>query len=246
MLCFARWGMMSMGWHTADRPLTLGGKIGFTLLVWIAYLLGSSLLVSVHWNYSGYEVFALIKGFLLYFFLVNNVKTQRDLRIVMYGLFAMTVFHALYICFQSATGLNYTVHGELSKHFLPREGFRPAGFFGTWDGAALMLATVLPAMIGYGLLYQRGVGRLPVLVMVLVVVVGILLTKTRSTWLAVIISSTLLIGISYFKNRIESSVRGQGQYCCGRHTHPGEPVYGGAPRHGNSWGGSVAADVYCF
>ena len=182
--------------------LSFGGSIGVLLLTWILYLIAMTLLVSERPNFSLYVIFEIFKAFLLFFYLVNNLESERDVQIVVYGLVANTVLHSVYICFQYATRLNYTLHGELSQHYVPIEGFRPVGFTGSWDEAAILLASVLAVMLAHSLVVAKRSNRLVDFFLIAIVVVGLLLTKMRSAWLAVFVSIPLVIAVSYIKRRI--------------------------------------------
>lgn len=206
MLLYLGWTFNACVKKGTEKRLVLGGSMGVLLIVWIGFLLVSSLFVSKRLDYSYYAVFEFFKGFLLFWYLANNIEDERDLRIIVYGLFAGTVAHALYICFQYATGLNYTVHGVASQHFVPLEGFRPVGFSGSWDEAAIMIATGLSVMLAHALVVTRGPKRQFSLVLVVIVLVGLLLTKMRSAWLAGLVSAVLVMAISYFKNRVPSGL----------------------------------------
>jgi hypothetical protein len=190
----------------SGRPLSMGGPIGILFICWLGFLLVSSPFVAKRLDFSYYALFEFFKGFLLFWYLVNNLEGEKDLRIIVYGLFANTVAHAIYICFQYATGLNYSVHGELSRHYVPLEGFRPIGFNGSWDEAAILVATVLSVMLAYALVVAKGLRRQISLVMIVVVALGLLLTKMRSAWLAGLAAPVLVIAIAYFKGRIPSGV----------------------------------------
>ncbi len=188
------------------KSLSIGGSIGILFICWMGFLLVSSPFVSKRLDFSYYALFEFFKGFLLFWYLVNNLEGEKDLRIVIYGLFANTVAHAIYICFQYATGLNYSVHGEASSHYVPLEGFRPIGFSGSWDEAAILLATVVSVMLAHALVVAKGPKRQISLVLIFVVALGLLLTKMRSAWMAGLAAPVLVIAIAYFKERIPSGI----------------------------------------
>jgi hypothetical protein len=141
MVLYAHWiAVLSM---TKSSPgLKIGYPLGTILVIWLIYLLLSSFAVASHFRYSLYECLALFKGFMMYFYLVNNTSTEQDLRLIVYALFVMTAIHALYVVFQFATGLNYTIHGEF-QHYVGPEGFRSIGFFGSPDATATMMSAVV-------------------------------------------------------------------------------------------------------
>ncbi len=165
----------------------------------------AGLLRSEHLNYTLFEVVDLFKGFLLFFYLVNNLSSERDLRVVLYALFTNTIAHALYIIFQFVTGLNYTVHGEPSTHFVEAEGFRPAGFSGSWDAAAAMMHLVLPVLFVYYFVVKDRARHRAALIGIGIVVLGILLTKVRGGWIATFVSAITVLAVSYLRGWLSST-----------------------------------------
>lgn len=202
MALYLGWLFSASTKTTPGKPFSIGGSVGVLFLCWMGFLLIAGFFVSRRLHYSYYAIFEFFKGFLLYVYLVNNFRGERDLKIIVYGLFANTVAHTLYICFQYATGLNYTIHGEASTHFVPLEGFRPVGFTGSWDEAAITIATVLSIMLAYALVVAKGPKRQFTLTILVIVLLGLLLTKMRSAWLAGLTATVLVILISYFKRWI--------------------------------------------
>lgn len=200
------WALGASVGRSSSKPITIGGKLGAIFLVWVGYLLVSSLLISERLHYSLFAVVDFFKGFMLYFYLVNNIEDDRDLTVILYGLFANTVTHALYIAFQFATGLNYTAHGEASKHYVPLEGFRPVGLTGSWDEAGILIATGMSVMLAYTLIVTKGPKRQFFLVVLVTVMTGLLLTKMRSAWIAGMVAVVLVFLIAYFKRRIPSGL----------------------------------------
>ena len=200
-MLYAQWALRASGNRMQPLRLTLGHPLGTILLLWIFYVFVWGLIHATHFKYTAYSVIDLLKGFMLYFYLANNVSDISDLKIVVYGLFASTVAHALYVCFQYSTGLNLPLQGEFT-HFVPLEGVRPAGFFGTWDGAAVMMAVVFPVGLAYLLVIQDPWQRRLAMLGIGVVFIGILLTKARATWLAVLISTATVIWLTHFRDRV--------------------------------------------
>jgi O-antigen ligase len=200
-LLYAHWAFRAAGNRMQPLRLTLGHPLGTILLIWILYGLVSAWIIAGHFKYSTFAAIELLKGFILFFYLVNNISDVGDLKIIVYALFASTVAHALYICFQYTTGLNFPLQGEFT-HFVIREGLRPAGFFGTWDGAAVMMAMIFPVGLAYLLVIEEPWIRRLTILGLTIVFVGILLTKTRATWVAILISTIMVIWLTRIRARV--------------------------------------------
>ncbi|MBI5248234.1 MAG: O-antigen ligase family protein [Desulfomonile tiedjei] len=203
MVLYAHWlAVLSM--TKRSQGLKVGYPFGAILLIWIVYLLLSSFVTATHFRYSVYECIALFKGFMLYFYLVNNTSTERDLRLMVYALMIMTAAHALYVVWQYATGLNYTVHGEF-QHYVGPEGYRSIGFFGSPDATATMMSAIVPMALAYYFVVKEKRGRIFTLAGIFLVLVAMMLTKVRAAAFAVLISSATLLLVGYIRSRISSA-----------------------------------------
>ncbi len=205
LVLYMHWGFTLAQQQLRHARITLGHSVGKLFLIWVAYVLIAGILRSEHLNYTLFEVVELFKGFLLFFYLVNNLSSERDLRVVLYALFANTIAHALYIIMQYVTGFNYTVHGELSTHFVELEGFRPAGFSGSWDTAAALMGLVLPVLLVYYIVFKDRVRHGAALMGITIVLVGLLLTKVRGEYIALLISAVMVVSVSYFRGWLSST-----------------------------------------
>jgi hypothetical protein len=204
VILYARWVLMLSTGHAPFR-LKLGHPLGTLFVLWIAWCFAVSLIQSKMLNYSLFEVFILVKGFLLYFYLVNNTLTLKDLRVVVYALFATTVCHSLYMVVQYITGLNYTLHGEIQRDIGSYGGFRSTGFFGSWDAASAMISFILPALLVYLVTVPSRTKRFAAVASVSVVLAALMCAKVRAAWFAVLISSSLALLLSYRWGWISSS-----------------------------------------
>ncbi len=205
LLLYIHWGF-SLAQQTLRRAhITLGGPIGKLLLIWTGYVLVAGILKAEHLNYTLYEVVELFKGFLLFFYLANNLTSARDLRVVIYALFANTIAQGLFIIFQYVTRLNYNVHGELSTHFVALEGFRPAGFSGSWDESAAIMALALPALVLYYFVIKDKARHRAALISIGIVLLALILTKVRGAYFAFFISAVTAVAMSYWRGWITAT-----------------------------------------
>ncbi|MGO9567714.1 MAG: O-antigen ligase family protein [Desulfomonilaceae bacterium] len=204
-LLYMYWGFRLAQQRLGHTGITLGHSLGKLFLIWIVYVAIAGVLRSEHLNYTLFEIVTLFQGFMLFFYLINNLSSERDLRVVLYALFANTVAHALYIIMQSVTGFNYTVHGEASTHFVEQEGFRPAGFAGSWDAAAAMMHLVLPVLFAYYFIAKNRAWHRAALMGIGIVLLGLLLTKVRGAWIATLVSAITVVAVSYLRGWISST-----------------------------------------
>jgi O-Antigen ligase len=205
LLLYVHWAFTLSQHRLRHARITVGGSLGKLFLVWISYVLIAGVVRSEHLNFTLFEVVTLFKGFMLFFYLINNLSTDRELRVVLYALFANTISHALYMTFQYVTGLNYNLHGEASTHYVAQEGFRPAGFAGSWDAGAAMMQMVLPVLLAYYFIAKDKVWHRRALVGIGIVLLGLLLTKVRGAWMAVLVSAVTVLAVSYFRGWLSSA-----------------------------------------
>jgi len=201
-LLYGHW-LSTVAWTKKAAPLRIGHPFGTLLLLWLGVSLLTSYFAAHAFRYSLYELVHLGKGFLLYLYLVNNTSTEKELRLIVFALFAGMSAHALYASFQYATGWNYTLHGETTKWIGP-EGFRSIGFFGSPDAAAVLMTFVLPLAVAYYFVVREDSLRLWVLFGIISAIPGLLATKVRAAWLATFIAISTFVFVSYFRGRISS------------------------------------------
>lgn len=203
LVLYGHW-LWALAWTKGTGHLRIGHPLGTLLLIWICSSLLTSYFVAHAFRYSVYEVIALAKGFFLFFYLVNNTATERDLRLIVYALLATMISHATYAAFQFVTGWNYTLHGETPSWIGP-EGFRSIGFFGSPDAAAALMTFILPVAVAYCFMVKQRIARSFVLPGIIITIVGIMATKVRAAWMATLISFGALALVSYYRGRISST-----------------------------------------
>ncbi|AFM23664.1 O-antigen ligase family protein [Desulfomonile tiedjei] len=204
LFLYAHWFAV-VSFRKRSAGIGLGRPFGTLLLLWIAYLFAASILTATHFRYSVYEVVALLKGFMIFLYLVNNTGEEADLKLIVYALFGATVLHAFYVIGQFITGWNYTLDGTFQQYVGP-EGFRSIGFFGSPDATATMMSFVLPIVIAYFAVLAGKRGRLLALSGILVILMAIACTKVRAAGFAVLVSSLIVLLLSYAKGRISSTL----------------------------------------
>jgi O-antigen ligase len=166
---------------------TLGHPIGTLLLFWIFYSLFVALLKSDTNRYGYFEVVTLVQSFLVYFYLVNNTNSVRDLKNVVYALFAAQMIEALYMIGQAVTGMNYTLKGVFIAPIRDEVGFRSAGFTGAEVVAEQMIALVAPVVLAYYFKIKSPWRRLMAAAIILIFAAAIMCAKSRAAGVAIMV-----------------------------------------------------------
>ncbi len=199
LLLYLEWGL-TISVRKSAAGVTWASPLGTVFLLWIGACLLSSVVKSRDLSYSIFEVVVLVKGFFLYFYLVNKTVTVKDLRVIVYSLSASSVAHGFYIVAQYMTGMNYTLHGELVRGYRGGyEAFRAVGFFGSWDAASAMCSMVLPVFLTYFITLQGRNRRVAAFLGILVVLAGLLCLKVRAGYMAVVVSFFTVLAVSFFQ-----------------------------------------------
>lgn len=202
LILYVHWALRLAHERSRSERFTLGRPLGSVMLVWIVYILFASMLKAHYKNLAFFEVFVLVKGFFLFLYLANNITTLRDFRVVYYALLSITVFHALFMLFQFATGLNYDIHGEFSRHYVEAEGFRPAGFIGCADCASSLIDIMLPMALTHFLVAKDRLTRIGLLASIGILLGGLIVTKVRAGLMAVILLTLAVLWVSHLRKWI--------------------------------------------
>lgn len=192
-ILFFQW-LFAASSNTERRWPTIGHSLGILLLTWIFYTFISSWLTAVDFEFSLFEVTILFQGFILFFYLVNNIETLRDIRVTVYALLAGALASAVYMGMQYVTGLNYTLRGAFVTQ---RDAiFRPAGFFADEVLSSQMMAMVIPIVLTLYFISSRRIIRVMALVAILVLSAGLLAGQHRASWGATALSFVIIAAIA--------------------------------------------------
>ncbi|MCL5126032.1 MAG: hypothetical protein M1511_16345 [Deltaproteobacteria bacterium] len=212
IICYLHWFISSIGSQDVKKSLTIGGKIGAVFLAWITYVFLSSFLTATREDYSLYEVLVYVKGFFLYFYLVNNIKDKNYLKLMVFALFAACVIQSLYMIFQYITKTSYTINGDWIP-YVGAEGFRSRGFFGSPDAHATFLATLFPMMFLALFFMQDLFKKAAIFSAMVIVLAAIICSKVRIAFASIGIGVSVAVLISYARgwlsqNQIAGSIVG--------------------------------------
>jgi hypothetical protein len=197
MICYIHWGLGLAGKNTVIRPIAIGGKVGIAFLGWIIYVLLSSFITATNLPYSLYEFIVYMKGFLLYFYLVNNINSEHELKIVIYALCAGCLALALYMIVQNLTKTNYTIQGVLLRGEAGPEGFRSAGFSGSPDNSAAFLVNIFPIFLVGLFLVKDMFKKTLIVVSMILTVLAVINSQVRIAQASLLVSVLILIYVTY-------------------------------------------------
>jgi len=204
LLLYMHWGFVLAQTPLRRGRITIGNSLGKLFLLWIVWVSLAGILRSEHLNYTAFELVTLYKGFLLYFYLVNNLSSEQELRVVLYAFFAVTVAQGLYIIMQYVTGFNYSLHGETPADIAAgAQAYRAIGFTG-WDGAAAIMNYILPIMLIYYFIIPEKFKRGGTLIGIGIVLLGLLFLKMRSAYFAGLVSIIIVLAVSYLRRWISA------------------------------------------
>jgi len=201
IVLYAHW-ILTLGTREDKRiTFTLGGAVGGLLLAWLAYLFAISLLASKEPRFAIYETIVVFKGFLLFLYLVNNINSRRDVKVVAYALMAVVLIQSVYLLLQYATGTNYTIYGEIPPPE-PGEPFRARGFFGAFDTNAIFLVTIFPIFLSSYLAYKDPERRMLAAISMLIIIAGWITTQVRIGAVSIGLSGIIVLIMSYRRGHI--------------------------------------------
>jgi hypothetical protein len=193
---YIHWILHQLKPGTGSRPLTLGGRIGGVFLIWITYVMVSSFFTATRLNYSMYEILVYLKGFLLYFYLINNIDNEDDLKTVILGIFAASMILALYMIAQYITKTTYTIQGEQAIFFGP-EGFRSRGFSGSPDQSSALVVFVFPLFFLSFYYVKAQLWKSTFFTCMLLMLLAIIFSKVRIAFASLGIALALSLFLSY-------------------------------------------------
>ncbi|MGO8878586.1 MAG: O-antigen ligase family protein [Desulfomonilaceae bacterium] len=145
ILCYIHWGISLASNNGITRPTTIGGRVGWLFLAWIFYIFISSFISATNLTYSLYEGIVYIKGFLFYLYLINNIRDEYDLKVVVYALCGGCLIESAFMMVQYIAKKNYMIQAYYEVGFL--EGFRSVGFLSHPDACIILLATIFPIFV---------------------------------------------------------------------------------------------------
>jgi O-antigen ligase len=168
-----------------------------TPLVVFVFTAVLSIFQSASATFSMFSVFLLAQVFLMYFYVVNHVRTWRDVDLIIFAWAGCIAFEALVMIFTYVTGIEFSFAGIGNRSSFSGGTFlgRVGGTFGSVNDAAIWLTPSLVVLMGAYLTYNelRLPGRQFLLGVSAVGVIGLVLTFSRSGWAALALAVSVLV-----------------------------------------------------
>ncbi len=178
VVCYIHWGLRLLTNSERIRPITLGGWVGGLFLAWILFIFVSGFISAPRLSYSLYEGIDYVKGFQLYFYLINNIRDEYDLKIVIYALCAACVIESVWMMFQFIVKQNYMLQGRYDI-WVGSEGFRSVGFLGSPEACSIFLSTIFPIFLIGSFIVKNVFKKIIIGFSILLVLVAIMFSQTR-------------------------------------------------------------------
>lgn len=155
---------------------------------------------------STFDILQMLKAFLLFLFLANTIKHQKDVEFVLNLVFIGVIIQGVIMFFQHQYGSNIGLVGlgearEVLKFDMATDHVnRPGGTIGHCNHLARYIGLVLPVAMTLAL--APGRHHRPYLSQLTVLVGGfaLILTLTRTAWLALLISMLVIMILLFVYN----------------------------------------------
>jgi O-antigen ligase len=186
-----------------SRPRIYWGKSMSVPLLVFMFLALVSVFQSVDVSFSMSSIFLMIQVFLMYFYIINHVRTWPDIQLVITVWAACLALEGTLMILQYFTGISLNLAGVTSQSLRDASAsvntVRVGGTLGGANGAAIWLTPSLAVALGAYLWYSamRLPGRRLMLLAFLLGVGALVLTFSRSGWasftLAMLVLGSLVL-----------------------------------------------------
>lgn len=159
-----------------------------------------SIFQSVNVSFSLFSIFLLAQVFLMYFYVINHVKTWADVDLIISIWAACIAFEGIVMILTYLTGIEFSFAGINNYAYYDSSGnpTRVGGTFGSVNDAAIWLSPSLAVMMGAYLAYSelRLPGKQVFLGIFALGGIGLVLTFSRSGWVALALAILMLVSLS--------------------------------------------------
>ena len=164
----------------------------FPLLAFIVWGFAGALQASIP-QFAINEAFRIFRGYLIFLVMQNNVKTYKDVKIVINGLLAG-------IMIQGVMGFYQWRFGRMGLWFLGEVGFgfRSTGLFSHPNFLGNFLMLLIPIFLRLALFYKKNMKReiLFFNMALLFGTIGLFTSYSRSAWIGLMVSSSIMFFLS--------------------------------------------------
>lgn len=154
---------------------------------------------------SFYSIFGFFQVFMMYIYVINHLTTWDDVRLLLMAWTAALLFEGMFMIFLYVTGIQFEFAGIKAGSYMDTGGSvggaRVSGTFGSPNGAAIWLTPSIIIALGSYLLYnqQKSAYQWVALAALGFGTIALILTFSRSGWLALILGMALLALLSIWK-----------------------------------------------
>jgi len=185
----------------AERPASSQSKIRthkditVPALVYLFFLLVSAFQAVDVW-FSIVQLFLEIQFLLMYFYVINHVKTRAAVRLIFTILVLCLFFESVVMLLQYFVGFELTALGigtQTTGSSIASATKRVGGTIGSPNGAATYLATSLAITFAAYLTGNRLINKKLTLIALLVGCAALVTTQSRSGWIACTVAMLILV-----------------------------------------------------
>lgn len=189
---------------TRGRPRVYTHKdMTVPALVYLFFLLLSAFQAVDVW-FSFVELFLQIQFLLMYFYVINHVRTWTDVRTVFFALTLCLLLEGILMLAQYFTGFQLsglTIRSRATRSVITSATSRVGGTIGSPNGAATYMAVSLAIAFAAYLTDGRLVNKKLVLIAMLVGVPALMATQSRTGW-SIFAVSMLILTVQALRRRV--------------------------------------------
>ena len=149
-----------------------------------------SFINSVDIQLSTYGIVSLSKHFLFYFFVANNIRTEQDLKLVLYALGTSVLIMGAICIVQSILQVNFTAAFRIvAEDKYSHKVFRANGLSSATGTGGYFAGVLLLLFVQILIIKDNVAARLFMLLASLVGLIGLILTFTRGAWLCLLLGA---------------------------------------------------------
>lgn len=146
---------------------------------------------------SVYGIISYIEIFIFYFYLVNNINTRKDLKLILFALQLCLLIFSSVCILETIIKTNFTASFKVLDYESDSGVFRAAGLTGSATYAGGYLATLLPLVFIQIFITRSKIIRLSIFLLSMTGILALILTLTRGAWFALAIAAVSLAFLFY-------------------------------------------------